>query len=151
PAFPGPRKGNALPGSTPQRPTPPCPGPRARDNARHTPATGTSVRRWTSATAKTGTRRHSPDPGLFSPAGSDSVPADESAGHRRGNAPGRTVVTHAVPEGLSEVLEAIDRRGSPYTLVCTKNDALYRARLKKFTEDEEHLATLRAVQASLPK
>jgi hypothetical protein len=44
-----------------------------------------------------------------------------------------------------------ERRGSPYTLVCTKNQASYEAKLKKFHEDQEHLATVRAIEKSVPK
>jgi hypothetical protein len=44
-----------------------------------------------------------------------------------------------------------ERRGSPHTLVCTKNAASYQAKLKKFHQDQEHLATLRSIQASLPQ
>jgi hypothetical protein len=44
-----------------------------------------------------------------------------------------------------------EERGRPYTLVCTKNTASYQARLKKYHQDREHLATLRSIQASLPK
>jgi hypothetical protein len=44
-----------------------------------------------------------------------------------------------------------EKRGTPYTLVCTKNAASYQARLAKFHQDQAHLATLRALQASLPK
>jgi hypothetical protein len=43
-----------------------------------------------------------------------------------------------------------ERRGSPHTLVCTKNTATYERQLRKFHEDQEHLATLRAIQAALP-
>lgn len=34
------------------------------------------------------------------------------------------------------------KRGSPHTLVCTKNRASYLARCKKFEEDKQHLASL---------
>jgi hypothetical protein len=44
-----------------------------------------------------------------------------------------------------------DTRGRPYTLVCTKNQASYQARLRKFKQDQEHLAALRAIQAGVPK
>jgi hypothetical protein len=44
-----------------------------------------------------------------------------------------------------------ERRGRPYTLICTKNTASYHASLRKFHEDQQHLATLRAIQESLPK
>lgn len=43
-----------------------------------------------------------------------------------------------------------ERKGSPHTLVCTKNTASYKARLSKFHQDQEHLATVRAIQASVP-
>jgi hypothetical protein len=44
-----------------------------------------------------------------------------------------------------------EQRGSPYTLVCTKNQASYEAKLKKYHEDKEHLATIRAIEESVPK
>jgi 2OG-Fe(II) oxygenase superfamily len=44
-----------------------------------------------------------------------------------------------------------ERRGSPYTLVCTKNTASNQAALKKYHQDQEDLAVLRSIQASLPK
>jgi hypothetical protein len=44
-----------------------------------------------------------------------------------------------------------EKKGSPYTLVCTKNTASYRARLKKYHEDQKHLATLRVIEDRLPK
>jgi hypothetical protein len=43
-----------------------------------------------------------------------------------------------------------DRKGSPQTLVCTKNTASYDARLKKYREDLGHLAALRSIRASVP-
>jgi hypothetical protein len=42
-----------------------------------------------------------------------------------------------------------ERHGSPYALVCTKNTASYEASLKKYHQDKEHLAELRAIQAGL--
>ncbi|MCI0701640.1 MAG: hypothetical protein L0241_11210, partial [Planctomycetia bacterium] len=42
-----------------------------------------------------------------------------------------------------------DRKGSPQTLVCTKNTASYDAKLKKYREDLAHLAALRSIRASL--
>jgi hypothetical protein len=44
-----------------------------------------------------------------------------------------------------------EKRGSPYTLVCTKNTASYEASLKTYHENLEHLATLRSIQKSLRK
>jgi hypothetical protein len=43
-----------------------------------------------------------------------------------------------------------ERRGSPHTLVCTKNRASYLAQLRTFQLDQEHLATIRAIQAGVP-
>src|SRR5262249_1372129 len=43
-----------------------------------------------------------------------------------------------------------ERGGSPHTLVCTKNTASYEAKLKKYHEDREHLAALRAIEVGLP-
>jgi hypothetical protein len=45
----------------------------------------------------------------------------------------------------------VEERGRPYTLVCTKNMASYREKLKTYRQDLEHLATLRAIQAALAK
>jgi hypothetical protein len=44
-----------------------------------------------------------------------------------------------------------ERTGSPHTLVCTKNKASYHASLKKYHEDQEHLKTIKAIQAELPR
>jgi hypothetical protein len=44
-----------------------------------------------------------------------------------------------------------ERTGTPHTLVCTKNKASYVERLKLYQQDQEHLATVRSIEASLPK
>ncbi len=44
-----------------------------------------------------------------------------------------------------------ERRGSPYTLVCTKNKASYHTGVKTYHENQQHLATIPAIQAGLPK
>jgi len=44
----------------------------------------------------------------------------------------------------------LDRRGSPQTLVCTKNKASYQVKLKTYHQDQESLATVRSIEASLP-
>jgi hypothetical protein len=44
-----------------------------------------------------------------------------------------------------------ERRGSPYTLVCTKNTASHQKRLKTYHQDQEYLKMVRAVEASLPR
>jgi hypothetical protein len=38
-----------------------------------------------------------------------------------------------------------ERRGSPHTLVCTKNKASYHASVQKYHEDQLHLATIKAI------
>jgi hypothetical protein len=43
-----------------------------------------------------------------------------------------------------------EKSRSPYTLVCTKNQASYREKLKKYHQDQEHLATVRSIEAGLP-
>ena len=44
-----------------------------------------------------------------------------------------------------------EERGRPYTLVCTKNTASYRERLKTYRQDLDRLETVRSIQASLPR
>lgn len=44
-----------------------------------------------------------------------------------------------------------EKRGRPYSLVCTKNTASYQASVKTYHENVEHLATLQAIQKSLPR
>jgi hypothetical protein len=44
-----------------------------------------------------------------------------------------------------------EERGSPYTLVCTKNTASFQERLKKYHQDQKHLETVRAIERSVPK
>ncbi|MDY3553514.1 2OG-Fe(II) oxygenase [Gemmata sp. JC717] len=43
-----------------------------------------------------------------------------------------------------------ERFGSPHTLVCTKNTASFRARLKKYHDDCQHLVTVRKIEEALP-
>jgi hypothetical protein len=50
-----------------------------------------------------------------------------------------------------DLIHVTDRRGSPQTLVCTKNTASYQASLKKYHEDREHLETINAIGKGLPK
>jgi hypothetical protein len=42
-----------------------------------------------------------------------------------------------------------ERKGSPHTLVCTKNRASYQAKLDKFRQDQKDLAALRSIQAGM--
>lgn len=43
-----------------------------------------------------------------------------------------------------------ERVGSPHVLACTKNRASFQARLKKYHEDRQHLATVRSIEQALP-
>jgi hypothetical protein len=44
-----------------------------------------------------------------------------------------------------------EEKGRPYTLICTKNTRSYQASVKKYHQELEHLATIRQIQASVPK
>jgi hypothetical protein len=44
-----------------------------------------------------------------------------------------------------------ERRGSPHTLVCTKNTASYQEKLKTYHQDQKHLAMVRSIESSLPR
>jgi hypothetical protein len=44
-----------------------------------------------------------------------------------------------------------ERQRSPHTLVCTKNKASYQAKLKKYHQDQKHLAMIRSIEADLPR
>jgi hypothetical protein len=44
-----------------------------------------------------------------------------------------------------------ERKGSPHTLVCTKNKASYQEEVAEYLENRERLATVRAIEGSLPK
>jgi hypothetical protein len=56
-----------------------------------------------------------------------------------------------IHDSKSDLDLKIEKRGSPYTLICTKNMASFHARLKKYHQDQEDLATVRAIEAGLPK
>ena len=43
-----------------------------------------------------------------------------------------------------------ERIGSPHVLACTKNTASFKARLKQYHEDQQHLATIRAIEKAFP-
>lgn len=44
-----------------------------------------------------------------------------------------------------------ETKGSPHTLICTKNTASYKKALKTYHDDLAHLATVRAIEGSLPE
>ena len=43
-----------------------------------------------------------------------------------------------------------ETRGSPHTLICTKNTASFQERTKEYHQNLEHLATVRAIESRLP-
>jgi hypothetical protein len=43
-----------------------------------------------------------------------------------------------------------ERKGSPHTLVCTKNTASYKARLSKYHQDQVHLKTVQLIETNVP-
>ena len=43
-----------------------------------------------------------------------------------------------------------ERKGSPYTLVCTKNTNSYKEKLKEYHRNQERLKTVRSIEAGLP-
>jgi hypothetical protein len=60
----------------------------------------------------------------------------------------RQHLENSIQQGHCDVDCRTEQRGRPYTLVCTKNRASYEAKLKKFREDQGHLATVRAIEAT---
>jgi hypothetical protein len=45
---------------------------------------------------------------------------------------------------------ATERRGSPHSLVCTKNQASFHKKVKQYQLDLQHVATLRSIEGGLP-
>jgi hypothetical protein len=43
-----------------------------------------------------------------------------------------------------------EKSGRPYTLICTKNTRSYQESVKKYHQDQEHLAAVRAIEEALP-
>jgi hypothetical protein len=68
-----------------------------------------------------------------------------AAQHRRSH------LDQQIHAGGCDLTLQTEEKGRPYTLVCTKNLASYQAKLRKFKQDQEHLAVLRAIQAGVPK
>ena len=62
----------------------------------------------------------------------------------------RNTMENLIREYHLDLKMATEKKGSPHTLVCTKTTATFEARLKKYREDLERLATLRAIRAKLP-
>jgi hypothetical protein len=75
---------------------------------------------------------------------------NESVHRFRAREKTRDHLEHQIRDHKCDLDLKTDRSGSPHTLVCTKNVASYKARLKKYHDDLEHLATLRAIEGGLP-
>jgi hypothetical protein len=63
----------------------------------------------------------------------------------------RMHLEHSIRQHSCDLSLETERRGSPYTLVCTKNTASYQAQLWQFRQDQEHLLALRSLQEHLPE
>ena len=62
----------------------------------------------------------------------------------------RRHLEHQVREHHCDLDLRTERKGSPHTLVCTKNTASYKARLSKFHQDQIYLKTIQTIEASMP-
>jgi hypothetical protein len=58
---------------------------------------------------------------------------------------------HTIQQHRCDLDCKTEKKGSPYSLVCTKNTASYNAKLKQYQEEQAGLAALRSLEASLPK
>jgi hypothetical protein len=63
----------------------------------------------------------------------------------------RTHLEHVIRQHHCDLDLQTEESGRPYTLVCTKNTASYRAKLHKYRQDQEHLLALRSIEVSLPE
>jgi hypothetical protein len=63
----------------------------------------------------------------------------------------RKHLEHRIREHKCDLNFRTERGGSPHTLVCTKNMASYQEKLKTYHQDQEHLATVRSIEAILPR
>ncbi len=75
----------------------------------------------------------------------------EPVHHFRAAEPRRRHLEDVIREHPCDLDLKTERRGSPHTLVCTKNTASYQEKLRKYHEDREHLATIQAIRHSLPE
>ncbi len=74
----------------------------------------------------------------------------ESVHRLRANESRRKHLEHEVRRHKCDLNLKTERRGSPHTLVCTKNKASYHAAVKTYHEDQQHLATIKSIQTGLP-
>jgi hypothetical protein len=63
----------------------------------------------------------------------------------------RSHLEHAIRANKCDLDHKTERTGSPHTLVCTKNMSSYRESLKTYHRDRERLATVRSIEAGLPR
>ena len=63
----------------------------------------------------------------------------------------RSHLEHAIRDNQCDLDFKTERKGSPHTLVCTKNKASYQEKLKKYHQDQERLATVLSIQAGLER
>jgi hypothetical protein len=63
----------------------------------------------------------------------------------------RTHLEHTIREHKCDLDLHTERNRSPHTLVCTKNTASFQEELKTYHRDQEHLATVRSIEAGLPR
>ena len=63
----------------------------------------------------------------------------------------RTHLEHAIRDNHLDLDFRTERKRSPHTLVCTKNKASYHARLNKYNQDQERLATILSIQSGLKR
>jgi hypothetical protein len=63
----------------------------------------------------------------------------------------RSHLENAIRQHKCDLDLRTEERGSPHTLVCTKNTASYQERLKTYHQDRDRLATVRSIEAGLPR
>ena len=98
-------------------------------------------------------RRYRPDGSLVPRSEPDAFVADpHEAVHRfRAAQDRRSHLESVIHSARCDLDCQTEERGRPYTLVCTKNTASYQARLAKYHQDQEHLATIRSIEANVPE
>jgi hypothetical protein len=71
--------------------------------------------------------------------------------HYRAREDQRRHLENSIRQGHCDLDLRTERRGSPYTLVCTKNTASYKARLQQYHQDQDRLLLLRSIELSFPE
>jgi hypothetical protein len=62
----------------------------------------------------------------------------------------RNHLTQNIRDGKCDLDLRTDTKGSPQTLVCTKNTASFQERLKTYHQDQKRVETVRSIEESLP-